>query len=95
MIVLQWMAVFIALPWLAFATAMLLALLALALRSRFVGVAALAWAAYGMYEYLQYLRITCTGECNIRIDLLVLYPVLLALTLGAVIWAIWRRSRRR
>lgn len=45
-------------------------------------VLALAWCLYAAYEYLMYKRVLCTGECNIRVDLLLLYPVLV----GASIW---------
>ena len=45
-------------------------------------VLTLAWCLYAVYEYLMYQRVLCTGECNIRIDLLLLYPVLV----GASIW---------
>ena len=47
-------------------------------------VLALAWCVYAAYEYLMYKRILCSGECNIRVDLLLLYPVLL----GASIWQV-------
>jgi hypothetical protein len=33
-------------------------------------------------------RILCSGECNIRIDLFVLHPLLLALTLVGVVSAV-------
>ena len=45
-------------------------------------VLTLAWCLYAVYEYLIYQRVLCTGECNIKIDLLLLYPVLV----GASIW---------
>jgi len=45
-------------------------------RRPFVLVLGLAWLLYGMYEYAMRERILCSGECNIRIDLLVIYPVL-------------------
>jgi len=45
-------------------------------RRPFVLVLGLAWLLYGIYEYAMQKRILCSGECNIRIDLLVIYPVL-------------------
>jgi len=39
------------------------------------------WVVYSIYELLMYARILCTGECNIRVDLLVIYPTLLVLSL--------------
>lgn len=37
-------------------------------------------------------RLLCSGECNIRVDLLLLYPALLLLSLVAVV--VGRRARR-
>ena len=39
------------------------------------------WVLYSIYEYLIYTRVLCTGECNIRIDLLLIYPLLIGLSL--------------
>lgn len=61
-------------------------------RSRLAAIAALLWAAYGIYESLMYARILCTGECNIRIDLLLIHPLLLGITLAAVL--VLLRARR-
>lgn len=40
----------------------------------------LSWCLYATYEYLMKARILCSGECNIRIDLLLIYPLLLLLS---------------
>ncbi|MGR9073570.1 MAG: hypothetical protein ACU833_10950 [Gammaproteobacteria bacterium] len=56
-------------------------------------LAGLAWLAYLPYEYAMNLRILCTGECNIRIDLLIIYPALLAFSLAGLIG--YFRFRRR
>ncbi len=48
------------------------------------------WLLYGVYEYLMYTRVLCTGECNIRIDLLLIYPVLMLATVIGLISAVWR-----
>jgi len=40
-------------------------------------------------------RWLCTGECDIRIDLLLLYPVLLLTSIAAVIVALLGIFRRR
>jgi hypothetical protein len=42
------------------------------------------------------LRILCSGECDIRIDLLAFYPFLAVLSLialGCCGWAVWRRRQ--
>jgi hypothetical protein len=49
------------------------------------GMAAVLWLAYGVYESLMYARILCTGECNIRVDLLLIYPLLLLITVAGII----------
>ena len=54
------------------------------------------WILYGVYEYLMQIRVLCSGECNIRVDLLLIYPVLLTLTLASLIRVtivLWRRTR--
>jgi hypothetical protein len=45
---------------------------------------AMGWAGYAGYEYLMLGRILCTGECNIRVDLLLVYPLLLLLSILSV-----------
>ncbi len=54
-------------------------------RKFLVLIAAAAWLVYLPYEYAMKLRILCSGECNIRIDLLVLYPALVAISAVGVI----------
>jgi hypothetical protein len=46
--------------------------------------AAMSWAGYAGYEYLMLARILCTGDCNIRVDLLLVYPLLLLLSILSV-----------
>lgn len=61
-------------------------------------IAALLWAGYACYETLFYLRILCSGECNIRVDLLLIYPLLLCCSLlasGLYYWHGWRDSKKR
>lgn len=54
-------------------------------KHKFILVTGIAWVLYAVYECLIYLRVLCSGECNIRIDLLLIYPVLVTLTSVAVI----------
>jgi hypothetical protein len=87
--------IFVAWPFLALIPALIFAWLFIAMRRLGVLVAALAWLAYFAYEEAMKLRILCSGECNIRVDLLLLYPILAfisALALYAYIRAI--RARR-
>jgi DNA-binding PadR family transcriptional regulator len=87
---------FIAWPALALVPAAVFGFLYLRGRSRLVLAASLAWLAYVPYELGMKLRILCSGECNIRVDLLLLYPLLVMLSVvGLVVVARARRSRAR
>ena len=50
-----------------------------------LAVAAGLWTLYAIYESLMKARILCSGECNIRVDLLLIYPVLWILSIIAVV----------
>jgi hypothetical protein len=78
-------------PWLAGVVAVAFGLLWERRRRVSALVAAVLWALYVAYEYMMYLRIWCSGECNIRVDLVLIYPVLLVVSLVAV----FSRSRGR
>ena len=84
--------IFIAFPWLALLPALAFGVMASRRRRTVVWTAAIAWLAYAGYETAMALRILCSGECNIRVDLLVIYPALLALSAAAVVAAY--RARR-
>lgn len=56
-------------------------------------LAAVAWLAYCPYELGMKMRVLCSGECNIRVDLLLFYPILLVLTWMAI--SAIRRARRK
>lgn len=77
--------VFIGWPFLALVPASLFALMYFRRRRPMVLIAALAWLAYFPYEQAMKLRILCSGECNIRVDLLLLYPLLALLSLVAIV----------
>lgn len=47
-------------------------------------VASVVWLLYGVYETGMRLRWLCSGECNIRVDLVLIYPVLLFLSIAAI-----------
>jgi hypothetical protein len=81
---------FVGWPWLALLPAAAFALLWVRRRRAPVLVAALAWLAYFPYEQAMKLRILCSGECNIRIDLLLFYPLLGFLSIAALVVALRR-----
>jgi hypothetical protein len=78
-------------PWLALLPALAFAAVARRRGGRAGWVAAGAWAFYAIYEEGMYLRLLCSGECNIRIDLLLLHPLLLVGTVWAIV-VLWRRA---
>ena len=52
---------------------------------RWILVAGVAWLLYALYELGMRWRWLCSGECNIRVDLLLIYPLLVvASVLGLV-----------
>jgi hypothetical protein len=94
MVVLQAMAILIEWPWLASVAAAVMAAVYAATRSRLAAGASVLWLLYAAYEHLMHFRVLCAGECNIRVDLLVLYPLLLAATLAGLAHGAWRRRGR-
>lgn len=83
--------VFIQWPWLALVPVAAFGALYAQSRASSALAAALAWLGYLLYELAMKLRWLCSGECNIRVDLLVLYPLLLLVSLIAL----WRGLRGR
>jgi len=55
---------------------------------------AIAWALYATLETLNKAHITCSGECNIRVDLLVIYPALWVLSIAGIVGMLLGRKRR-
>jgi hypothetical protein len=86
------LAIFIAYPWLAAAVGVLFVGIGRwTNRAAVVGVG-VAWLVYAAYETGMQQRWLCTGECNIRVDLLLIYPILVvASTIAALsILRAWR-----
>ena len=46
-------------------------------------VATILWLLYAVWEYLIVIEVLCDAKCNIRIDLLLIWPALLIATLFA------------
>ena len=82
-------------PWAALFPAMALFALGWRFRSYVCHVAAGCWLLYAIFESLMYLRILCSGECNIRIDLVVIHPFLIAMTILAIVVVVFRRSKKK
>jgi len=71
-------------PWLVLIPVGLLLALYWISRRRLALVAAGFWFCYLPYELGMNLRILCSGECNIRVDLLLIYPLLMLASLAAI-----------
>jgi hypothetical protein len=88
--------IFIAWPWLALHPAAVFLVLHEASKRRLAAAAALIWLLYAVYEFAMKRRwLGCSGECNIRVDLLLIYPVLLLTSIAAGISAVRAIIRRR
>ena len=79
------MAFLIAHPWTAGLVAAACALLWRWRGRSIAAITALCWLLYAGYESLMKARVLCSGECNIRVDLLLIYPVLTILTLWSLV----------
>jgi hypothetical protein len=90
------LSIFVEFPWLALLPAILLGVMGYRSHRALARIAALAWLLYAAYEMAMRLKVLCPGECDIRVDLLLIYPVLLALTIAAVLdTALAARRARR
>lgn len=78
-------AIFVSHPWAVLPVAAGFAGLWAWRRQPLAATAAALWLAYGAYEHLMLTRVLCSGECNIRIDLLVVYPALAVIGLAALV----------
>jgi hypothetical protein len=79
------MSIFIEYPLLAAAIGALLFALGGRLRRKSLTAAGVFWVLYAAYETGMQLRWLCSGECNIRIDLLLIYPALLVATVVGIV----------
>jgi len=79
------MAILIEYPLLAAAIGLVLAGLGRWARRRIAVAVGLIWLLYAAYETGMQQRWLCSGECNIRVDLLLIHPVLLVMSAVAVV----------
>jgi formate hydrogenlyase subunit 3/multisubunit Na+/H+ antiporter MnhD subunit len=79
------MGIFILYPWLAAVIGVLFVGLGQRRRRPTAIVVGGIWLLYAAYETAMRLRWLCSGECNIRVDLLLIYPLLLAATVVAIV----------
>jgi formate hydrogenlyase subunit 3/multisubunit Na+/H+ antiporter MnhD subunit len=86
------MAIFIAYPFLAAVIGGFLLVLGRRTRRRAAIGIGILWLLYFVYQTGMQQRWLCSGECYSRIDLLLIYPVLLILLVAAVV-SLSRASR--
>lgn len=55
---------------------------------------AFSWGVYAAYESLMLTRVLCSGECNIRVDLLLIYPFLLVVSIAAIVQTVRMYGKR-
>ena len=89
------LAIFIEYPLAAFGMSVLLMALYGWRRAPVVLNVAVLWSLYAVYEFLMFRRVLCSGECNIRVDLLLIYPLLAFATVWAVFRAVQFRPANR
>jgi hypothetical protein len=56
------------------------------------GLAGAVWFSYALYEAGMKARLLCSGECNIRVDLLLIYPLIWVLSIVALIQLFRRKD---
>jgi hypothetical protein len=88
------MAIFIQYPWLAALVGVFLVGLGQRRGRPTATLVGSIWLLYAAYETAMRLRWLCTGECNIRVDLLLIYPFLLAMTVVGIISLLHARRSR-
>lgn len=91
---LRLMAIFIQYPWLAAVVGVVLWWLGRTAGRRAAVAAGMTWLLYAVYETGMKQRWLCSGECNIRVDLLLAYPLLLVLT-GVGVVSLLRGGKRQ
>jgi hypothetical protein len=84
--------IFVIWPFLALIPAVIFGIMFVTRRRRLALIASLMWLGYFPYEQAMKLRILCSGECNIRVDLVLIYPVL-ALVSALAVYAYVKSAR--
>ncbi|MGR9044569.1 MAG: YqaA family protein [Gammaproteobacteria bacterium] len=92
MIPMEFMSFFIIFPIGALLIGCIFLVIAMIRRRVIPYITAGLWFLYGIYEGLMYARVLCTGECNIRVDLLLIYPVLILASILGIISALRKKA---
>ena len=78
------MAILISYPYFILVPALFFFVLFAFRRIPLILVTGILWLLYFPYELAMRYRILCTGECNIRVDLLLIYLILLIASIAAL-----------
>jgi hypothetical protein len=92
-LVFRTMAVFIEHPLLAAVIGLLLLALGRSLHRGLAMTAGVMWLMYSVWEFAIKQRWLCRGDCDIRADLILIYPVLFLGSLAAVVSLLIRPRR--
>lgn len=87
-------AIFVEQPWIAVIPAVVFFLLYYQFELNLVLAAAVLWVVYSLYELSIWMGILCDQDCNIRVDLLAIYP-LLAMISGLAILQVFLKLYRK
>ena len=79
------MAIFIEYPLLAAAIGLLLVALGRWMHRGLTIAAGVMWLLYSLYEFAIKQRWLCRGDCDIRADLIFIYPVLFLVSVAAIV----------
>lgn len=88
------LAIFVGFPFLALVPGIVFLALGARFRSRVAQTVGALWLLYCAYEYGMKARVLCSGECNIRVDLVLAYPILWGWSLAAIVSLVRRRRPR-
>lgn len=84
---------FVEAPYLIIVPLALVALLRWRRATMVTNIAVGLWGLYLIYEFALWLGIGCDPDCDIRVDLIVLAPLLIAVTLLAA-WSAFRPIKK-
>ncbi|MCF6320696.1 MAG: hypothetical protein L3J32_02880 [Rhizobiaceae bacterium] len=87
-------AIFTTSPWLAAIPALLFFWMYNRFKLKVILYTALLWAVYLIYELGIYFGLLCDEDCNIRIDLFAIYPLLAVMSLLAIAWVVFSKLKK-
>jgi hypothetical protein len=92
---LEWMAVFMRYPALAAAIGAALVVAGRRAHRRLAVLTGITWLLYALYESGMKWGVLCSGECDIRIDLLAIYPMLFVMLIAGSVSLLWAVATHR